>query len=146
MIALRCFKHRIHKVIWSNIVQRKRHDDEDITTLDAFVLYQTWIDDVGEICQNYMQVVLRLFKRLTGISKNDIVTIESRRRHLSKVNRNFKAGVFSHLFGDEENERGLYNAFSPVKQSEDAEVVDLTLEDILYMDRVNDLAFSVGGT
>ena len=65
---------------------------------------------------------------------------------MSKVNRNFKAGVFSHLFGDEENERGLYDAFSPVKQSENAEVVDLTLEDILYMDRINDLAFSVGGT
>ena len=63
-----------------------------------------------------------------------------------RVNRNFKAGVFTHLFGDTDNERGLYNAFSPVQQPTDAKVVDLTLEDVLFMDRVNDLAFSVGGT
>jgi len=62
------------------------------------------------------------------------------------VNRNFKAGIFSHLFGDAESERGLYNAFSPVHQSIDAEVVDLTLEDVLFMDKVNDLAFSIGGS
>ncbi|MDR0469035.1 MAG: hypothetical protein LBH09_03575 [Peptococcaceae bacterium] len=65
---------------------------------------------------------------------------------MGRVNRNFKAGVFSHLFGDADSERGLYNAFSPVQLSADAEVVDLTLEDVLFMDRVNDLAFSVGGT
>ena len=64
---------------------------------------------------------------------------------MSRVNRNFKAGVFSHLFGDVDSERGLYNAFSSVPQPIDAEVVDLTLEDVLFMDRINDLAFSVGG-
>jgi hypothetical protein len=65
---------------------------------------------------------------------------------VSKVNTNFKASVFSHLFRTEENERGLYGAFSPSWQPEDSAVVDLTLEDVLFMDRVNDLAFSVGGT
>ena len=63
---------------------------------------------------------------------------------MGKVNRNFKASVFTHLFAEPENERGLYNAFSPVSLPPDAPVVDLTLTDVLYKDRVNDLAFSVG--
>ena len=64
---------------------------------------------------------------------------------MGKVNRNFKASVFTHLFAEPENERGLYNAFSPEPLPPDTPVVDLTLTDVLYKDRVNDLAFSVGG-
>ena len=64
---------------------------------------------------------------------------------MAKINRNFKASVFTHLFAEPENERGLYNAFSPTAMPPDAPVVDLTLTDVLYKDRVNDLAFSVGG-
>ena len=64
---------------------------------------------------------------------------------MGKVNRNFKASVFTHLFAEPEKERGLYNAFSPTSLPPDAPVVDLTLTDVLYKDRVNDLAFSVGG-
>ena len=64
---------------------------------------------------------------------------------MGKVNRNFKASVFTHLFAEPEKERGLYNAFSPVALPPDAPVVDLTLTNVLYMDRVNDLAFSAGG-
>ena len=63
---------------------------------------------------------------------------------MGKVNRNFKASVFTHLFAEPENERGLYNAFSPIELPSDTPVVDLTLTDVLYKDRVNDLAFSVG--
>jgi len=63
---------------------------------------------------------------------------------VGKVNRNFKASVFTHLFGDPERERGLYNAFSPVALPSEALVVDVTLTDVLYKDRVNDLAFCVG--
>ena len=63
---------------------------------------------------------------------------------MGKVNRNFKASVFTHLFAEPSMERGLYNAFSPVALPPDAPVVDLTLTDVLYKDRVNDLAFSVG--
>ena len=62
---------------------------------------------------------------------------------MSKVNRNFKASVFTHLFADPEKELGLYNAFSTVQHPPDTPVVDLTLTDILFKDRVNDLAFSV---
>ena len=63
---------------------------------------------------------------------------------MSKVNRNFKASVFTHLFGEPAKELGLYNAFSPVQHPPDTPVVDLTLTDVLYKDRVNDLAFTVG--
>ncbi|MCL1834970.1 MAG: hypothetical protein FWG48_02310 [Oscillospiraceae bacterium] len=42
---------------------------------------------------------------------------------MSKVNRNYKASVFTHLFAEPEMERGLYNAFSPVKQHPDAGVL-----------------------
>ena len=63
---------------------------------------------------------------------------------MSKVNRNYKASVFSHLFGEPGNELELYNAFSTVQFPPDTPVVDLTLTGTLYMDRVNDLSFSVG--
>ena len=62
---------------------------------------------------------------------------------MSKVNRNFKASVFTHLFADPKNELGLYNAFSPIEYPPDTKVEDLTLTDVLFKDRVNDLAFSV---
>ena len=62
-----------------------------------------------------------------------------------KINRNFKASVFTHLFSDPDNERGLYNAFSIEQCSSDIPVIDYTLNDALYKDRVNDLAFTVGG-
>jgi hypothetical protein len=62
---------------------------------------------------------------------------------MSKLNRNYKAGVFTHLFGNPRNELDLYNAFSPVQYPPDTPVTDLTLADALYMDRINDLSFSV---
>ena len=63
---------------------------------------------------------------------------------MSKVNRNYQASVFTHLFGEPEKELELYNAFSPVPFPPDTPVRDLTLTDALFMDRVNDLSFCVG--
>ena len=63
---------------------------------------------------------------------------------MAKARRNFKASVFSHLFGEPQKELELYNAFSQVHYKPDTLVTDLTLKDVLYMDRVNDLSFSVG--
>ena len=63
---------------------------------------------------------------------------------MSRGNRNYKASVFSHLFGTPQCELELYNAVSPVQYPPDTPVTDLTLTDVLYMDRVNDLSFSVG--
>ena len=62
---------------------------------------------------------------------------------MSKVNRNFKASVFTHLFADPEKELGLYNAFSTVPHPPGTPVVDLTLTDVLFKDMINDLAFSI---
>jgi hypothetical protein len=62
---------------------------------------------------------------------------------MGKVNRNFKASVFSHLFGEPEKELELYNAFSDEPCPPGTPVTDLTLSDVLFMDRVNDLAFLV---
>jgi hypothetical protein len=64
---------------------------------------------------------------------------------MSRVNRNYKAGVFTHLFGEPEKELELYNAFSHVQYPPDTPVTDLTLTDALYLDRVNDLSFNIGG-
>ena len=50
---------------------------------------------------------------------------------MSKVNRNFKASVFTHLFADPDKELGLYNAFSQVHYSPGTPVTDLTLNDVL---------------
>jgi hypothetical protein len=61
------------------------------------------------------------------------------------ANRNFKASVFAHLFGEPEKELELYNAFAEVRFPAGTPVVDLTLTEALFMDRINDLSFSVGG-
>ena len=62
---------------------------------------------------------------------------------MSKINRNYKASVFTHLFGEPEKELELYNAFAPAPYPPDTPVKDLTLTDALFMDRVNDLSFRV---
>ena len=62
---------------------------------------------------------------------------------MSIANRNFKSSVFTHLFGVPENERELYNAIAPGRFPLDAKVEDVTLKNVLYMDRVNDLSFTI---
>ena len=64
---------------------------------------------------------------------------------MSKINRNFKASVFTHLFGEPAKELELYNAFSQKQYPPETSVVDLTLTNTLYMDQVNDLSFCIGG-
>ena len=61
------------------------------------------------------------------------------------ANRNYKSSVFTHLFGEPVKELELYNAFSPVQYPPDTQVIDLTLKNVLFMDRINDLSFSIGG-
>jgi len=63
---------------------------------------------------------------------------------MAKANRKYKASVFSHLFGEPQKELELYNAFAQVHYKPDTLVTDRTLKDVLYMDRINDLSFSVG--
>jgi hypothetical protein len=62
---------------------------------------------------------------------------------VSKPNRQYKASVFSALFGEPEKSLEVFNAFSPVQFPPDTSVTMETLDDVLFMDRVNDLAFLV---
>ena len=49
---------------------------------------------------------------------------------MGKVNRNFRASVFTHLFAEPEKERGLYNAFSTVALPPDAsEVINMLAQE-----------------
>jgi len=64
---------------------------------------------------------------------------------MGKSNRNYKASMFSHLFGEPEAELELLNAFSEEAYPADTVVEDVTLTDVLYMDMVNDLSFLVNG-
>jgi hypothetical protein len=63
---------------------------------------------------------------------------------MGKVNRNYKASLFSHLFGEPDKEYELYNAIAPGRFPPDTPIRDVTLTDVLYMDRVNDLSYLVG--
>jgi hypothetical protein len=59
-------------------------------------------------------------------------------------NREYKASVFSLLFGDPATLRELYNALEGVSLPVDEPITINTLEGALYMDRLNDLSFTVG--
>ena len=63
---------------------------------------------------------------------------------MSQTNRNFKASVFTHLFREPGREYELYNAIAPGRFPPDTPVRDVTLSNVLYMDRVNDLSFILG--
>jgi hypothetical protein len=60
------------------------------------------------------------------------------------ANKQYKASVFSLLFSTPDTLRELYSAISGRPVSPDEEVKDQTLKDVLFMDRVNDLAFTIG--
>ena len=62
-----------------------------------------------------------------------------------KTNRNFKSSVFSSLFSDPDILRELYCALKDVTLPPDVPVVINTLEDVLFMDRINDISFEIGG-
>ena len=63
---------------------------------------------------------------------------------MSELNRNYKSSLFTHLFGEPEKELELYNAFAPAPYPPDTPVMDLTLTDVFFKDRVNDLSFRLG--
>ncbi|GHV96583.1 hypothetical protein AGMMS50293_29030 [Spirochaetia bacterium] len=60
------------------------------------------------------------------------------------VNREYKDSVFSLLFGDPAILRELYNAMEGVSLPPNEPITINTLEGALYMDRLNDLSFTVG--
>jgi hypothetical protein len=62
----------------------------------------------------------------------------------SKANRQYKASVFSKLFGEPEKALEAFNAVSGAQFPPGTQVTMETLDDVLFMDMVNDLAFMIG--
>jgi len=61
------------------------------------------------------------------------------------ANTKFKNSVFNLLFSDEQKLIEVYNALEGTNYSEDTEVVINTLENVLFMDRYNDISFVIDG-
>jgi hypothetical protein len=62
---------------------------------------------------------------------------------LMNVNREHKNSVFTTLFDDEDKVRELYSALKGIAYDPTLPIVITTLRDVLYMNRVNDLSFTV---
>ncbi|MDR1058036.1 MAG: Rpn family recombination-promoting nuclease/putative transposase, partial [Treponema sp.] len=60
------------------------------------------------------------------------------------ANREYKASVFSLLFGTEDTLRGLYEALEGVALPPDVPITINTLEDALFRTRINDISFEAG--
>ena len=61
------------------------------------------------------------------------------------TNTKYKSSVFSFLFNDPDTLRELYCALEGVTLPADVPVTINTLNDVLFMDRVNDISFEIGG-
>ena len=61
------------------------------------------------------------------------------------ANREYKNTVFTKLFSEKETLLELYNALSGSSYSTDTLVEINTLEDVLFMDMINDISFTVDG-
>jgi hypothetical protein len=62
---------------------------------------------------------------------------------MSIVNREFKNSVFSSLFGKPDTLRELYGALTGVELPPDVKIEINTLQDVLFLDRINDLSFAI---
>ena len=62
-----------------------------------------------------------------------------------KTNSKYKNSVFSYLFSNPDALRELYCALKEVSLPHDVPVIINTLEDVLFMDLVNDISFEIGG-
>jgi hypothetical protein len=60
------------------------------------------------------------------------------------TNKKFKNSVFTALFGEPDTLRELYCALEGVTLPPDTPVVVNSLEEVLYMDRMNDISFEIG--
>ena len=61
------------------------------------------------------------------------------------ANTKYKDSVFSFLFSDPDLLRELYCALEGITLPADVPVTINTLQDVLFMDRVNDISFEIGG-
>ena len=77
---------------------------------------------------------------MTEVTK---VTEEENRRRKS-VNRNYKDVLFRRVFGDKKSLLELYNAVNGTSYTQEEELTIVTLEDAIYMNVKNDVAFFDG--
>ena len=61
------------------------------------------------------------------------------------ANTKYKDSVFSFLFSDPDVLRELYGALKKVRLPPDVPVTINTLRNVLYMGRINDISFDIGG-
>ena len=61
------------------------------------------------------------------------------------ANTKYKDSVFSFLFSDPDLLRELYCALEDVTLPDDVPITINTLHDVLFLDRVNDISFEIGG-
>jgi hypothetical protein len=59
------------------------------------------------------------------------------------ANRQYKSSVFSLLFSDPARLRELYNALAGTHYDESADIAINTLQDAVFMDRINDVSFTI---
>jgi hypothetical protein len=59
------------------------------------------------------------------------------------VNTKYKDSVFSFLFSDPDTLRELYSALEGIPLSPDVSITINTLSDVLYMERYNDISFTI---
>jgi predicted transposase/invertase (TIGR01784 family) len=64
---------------------------------------------------------------------------------LMNINRKFKDSVFTALFGEPDALRELYCALEGVTLPPDTPVTVNSLEEAVFMERVNDISFEIGG-
>jgi len=63
----------------------------------------------------------------------------------TSTNRNYKDSVFTSLFGEKETLLELYNAIKNTNYGKDTEIQITTLENVLYMEQMNDISFTIDG-
>jgi len=61
------------------------------------------------------------------------------------TNRKYKDSVFTKLFGETETLLELYNAIQDTNYGKDTEIQITTLENVLYMEQMNDISFTIDG-
>jgi len=62
-----------------------------------------------------------------------------------EANREYKASLFAELFREPDRLRELYNALAGTDYGEETTIEINTLENVLFIDRRNDVSFTIGG-
>jgi hypothetical protein len=83
-------------------------------------------------------------KNLTTGGNCDILySIAGRALPMPQTNRNYKDSVFRMIFNDEREALGIYNSVGELDYPPDTTVKIVTLDDVLFKEQKNDLAFII---